>query len=123
MNIDTLISELWYIREDLRNLAKQEKTLKAQYNEVKNELLAKLDEQGVSGTKTSVARVHITESQVANVTDKDLFWEYVLDTQSFHLIHKHPAATAIKELVVIQGESVPGISLLTLRDISLTTAR
>lgn len=123
MNIDTLISELWHLREDLRNLAKQEKELKAQYTEVKNELLAKLDEQGVSGTKTSVARVHITESQVANITDKDLFWDYVLETQSFHLIHKHPAATAIKELVIIQGESVPGISLLTLRDLSLTTVR
>lgn len=123
MNIDTLIQEIWSIREDLRGLAEQEKELKAKYDTYKKELLLQLDEQGVSGAKTAVARVHITESQVAKVTDKELFWDYVLESQSFHLIHKHPAATAIKELITIQGEAPPGIEILTIRDISLTTNR
>lgn len=123
MNIDTLITKLWSIREDLRGLAAQEKEFKAQYETYKKELLFQLDEQGVSGAKSSMARVVITESQVAKVVDKDRFWEYVLDSQSFHLIHKHPAATAIKELTLIQGEAIPGVELLTLRDISLTTNR
>jgi len=121
MNIDTLVQELWSTREELRDLAVQEKALKAKYDTYKQELLIQLDEQGVSGLKTSVARVHISETQVARLNDWEAFCTYIKENDAFHLLQKRPAATAIKELTNIQGASPPGIELLTLRDISLTT--
>jgi hypothetical protein len=123
MNIDTLVQSIWSIREDLRGLAAQEKELKEKYTVLKNELLVQLDEQGVSGIKTTVARVHITESQVPKLIDWEAFCSYIADNDAFHLIQKRPAATAIKELANIQGYMPPGVDLITLRDISITTAR
>lgn len=119
MHIDALVELLWKTREELRVLAEQEKELKTRYDLYKRELLFKLDEQGVSGLKTPVARITITESQVAKLTDWTAFTEYVLNNNAFHLLQKRPAANAIKELTTIQGSTPPGIELLTLRDISL----
>lgn len=123
MNIDTLVQTLWTIREDLRGLAAQEKEFKDRYDSVKKELLAQLDEQGVSGIKTSVARVSITESQVPKLLDWEAFCNYIKEHDAFHLLQKRPAATAIKELSTIEGATPPGVELLTIRDISLTTVR
>jgi len=123
MNIDTLVQHLWSIREDLRGLAAQEKELKEKYDMYKKELLLQLDDQGVSGIKTTVARVTITESQVAKLMDWGAFCDYIKAHNAFHLLQKRPAATAIKELTTIEGSPPPGVELLTLRDISLTTVR
>ena len=123
MNIETLISELWALRESKRELSQQEKLLNERYNTLKQELIQQLDEQGVNGAKTSRARVIITESQVVQTQDWDAFCAYVRENDAFHLIQKKPSVTACKELSAIEGMPPPGISLRTLRDISLTTVR
>lgn len=123
MNIETLISELWTLRESKRELSQQEKALSERYNTLKQELIHQLDEQGVSGAKATRARVVITESQVVQTQDWDAFCAYVRENNAFHLLQKKPSVTACKELTSIEGTLPPGISLLTIRDISLTTVR
>jgi len=123
MNIETLITELWTLRESKRELSQQEKALNERYNTLKQELIHQLDEQGVSGAKAARARVVITESQVVQTQDWDAFCAYIRENNAFHLLQKKPSATACKELSSIEGTPPPGISFLTLRDISLTTVR
>src|SRR5690606_5322899 len=120
---ETLITELWTLRESKRELSQQEKALNERYNTLKQELIHQLDEQGVSGAKAARARVVITESQVVQTQDWDAFCAYIRENNAFHLLQKKPSATACKELSSIEGTPPPGISFLTLRDISLTTVR
>lgn len=121
-NINTLVEKLWTLREQLRTLAKTEKELREAYNETSIALLSQLDTMGVDSLRTSVARVSITESQIAKLTDWEAFTQYVLDNNAFHLLQKRPAANAIKELHTISGELPPGIDLIQIREISMRTS-
>ncbi len=120
MSIDTLVQTLWDIREEKRELANKEKTLNAAYESAKQALMVLLDSQGVSGAKTSVARVSITESQVVQVEDWDSFYQYIKENDAFYLLQKRPASTAVKELNTLLGITTPGTNLITLKDISIT---
>lgn len=119
MDISALVEKLWTIREQLREIARQEKDLRDAYNETSAALITQLDTMGVSSLKTPVARISITESQVAKLADWDAFTQYVKENDAFYLLQKRPAANAIKELNNITGSTPPGIELLTLRDISM----
>jgi len=121
-NINTLVKKLWTLREQLRTLAKTEKELREAYNETSIALLSQLDTMGVDSLRTSVARVSITESQIAKLADWEAFTQYVLDNNAFHLLQKRPAANAIKELHTISGELPPGIDLIQIREISMRTS-
>lgn len=119
MNLETLIDQLWAIRNERNQLAQQDKDLAQQYNTLKQELIQRLDHEGVNGLKTTKARVTITESEVVSPTDWDAFYDYIKTNDAFYLLQKRPSSTACKELINIQGSEIPGISLITLRDLSL----
>lgn len=123
MSIDTLVQTLWDLREEKRELANKEKAINLAYDTAKQELMALLDSQGVSGAKTSVARVSITESQVVQVEDWDSFYQYIKDNDAFYLLQKRPASTAVKELNTLNGMPTPGTNVIILKDISLTSVR
>lgn len=123
MNIDTLISELWNLREEKRGLEQQIKQINEQFTTTKNYLMDLLDTQGVSSAKTPVARVTITESQGVKIEDWTEFCKYIAENDAFHLLQKRPASTACKEHSTINGELPSGIQLITIRDISLTTTK
>ncbi len=123
MSIDTLVQTLWDIREEKRELSTKEKALNLAYETAKQELIELLNNQGVSGAKTSVARVSITESQVVQVEDWDQFYTYIKENDAFYLLQKRPASTACKELATINGVTAPGTTLITLKDLSITTVR
>lgn len=121
-DISVLVEKLWTLREQLRTLAKTEKELREAYNETSIALLSQLDTMGVDSLRTSVARVSITESQIAKLANWETFTQYVLDNNAFHLLQKRPAANAIKELHTISGELPPGIDLIQIREISMRTS-
>ena len=121
MSIDTLVQTLWELREQKRELAIQEKALNLAYESIKQELMGLLETQGVSGAKTSVARVNFTESQVVQVQDWDAFYSYIKENDAFYLLQKRPASTACKELNTLLGVPTPGTTMITLKDLSITT--
>lgn len=120
-DISTLVEKLWILREQLRQIAKEEKDLRKVYNETSAALISQLDAIGVDSLKTSVAQISITESQIAKLTDLDAFTQYVFDNNAFHLLQRRPAINAIKELNTISGELPPGIDLIQIREISMRT--
>ena len=117
------IKLLHTLREEKRNLATLEKDLNQRYETLKKEIIQDLDNQGIDSVKTQTARVTITESEAVRLEDWDAFWDYVKTNNASHLLQKRPASTACKELQTITGETPPGLSFITLRDLSLTTAR
>ena len=121
MSFNALVEQLWQIREERRDLAKRDKELMAQYDELKTSIIARLNDLGIDSAKTPVARVTITESQVVNPTDWDAFYQYIKDTDSFHLLQKRFATNACKELATLTNEPIPGIEFKTLHDLTLTS--
>lgn len=123
MSLDTLVQTLWDIREQKRELSIKEKALNVAYANTKQELMTALELQGVKGAVTTVARITITESQVVQVEDWEGFYAYIKANDAFYLLQKKPTSTACKELSTLLGTPVPGTKLITVKDISLTTAK
>lgn len=125
--IDDLVSALWHIREEKRECARVEKELNQRYAEAKNALFEALADLGLDkvgdGLKTSTARVTVTEKEVVNF-DKEqwnAFCAYIKENDAFHLLTQAPASKACKEHCNITGDLLPGISFLSIRDISMST--
>lgn len=125
-SIGDLINSLHETREELRELAKQEKTLKATYQDLENQLLEKLDEQGTSASRSDKASVSITEQEVAQLEDFDAFIDYVATNQAWHLLQRRLASRAtLEELEQLYDEDpnaeLPGVRRLTQRKLGLRT--
>lgn len=122
---DTTIERLWTIREERRILAKEDAALKAEYDELKTNLISNMqaDGNGVKSISTTLARVTLTQSIVARAVDKDAFADYVREHDAFHLLTYSPKSASCVEAITALGETIPGIELITLTDLSVTTVK
>lgn len=117
MNLTETIDELYDIREQLRDLSKQEAALKDRYNELDAALLEYLEAAGLQKVSTSKATAITTESQVASLTDWDAFVAYVKTNDAWHLLQKRVAST--RAIEHMEEDEIPGLSIITQRKIGL----
>lgn len=126
MAYEPAINRLWELREEKRELAEREKAIDEEYNELKKYLIANLCADQVNSLATNRARITLTKRTAAKLipeTGWDDFIEYVANTRSFHLLQKQAAGTACREQIIVMGEEIPGVELLELQDLSLTTLK
>ena len=125
-SIGELINSLYETREGLREIGKQEKTLKDTYHDLEQTLLEKLDEQGTSASRSDKASVSITEQEIAQLEDFDAFIDYIAENQAWHLLQRRLASRAtLEELQQLTDEDpnaeLPGVRCLTQRKLGLRT--
>ena len=126
MTYEPAINRLWELREAKRALAEQEKQLDEEFNDLKKYLINNLRADQLNSLATDRARVTLTQRKAAKLipeTGWDDFIEYVAANHAFHLLHKQAAATACQEQIVVLGEEIPGVELITIHDISLSTVK
>lgn len=113
-----LIAEAVRLRDEKREFDRLSKERGASYDEVCGEIIALMDEQGVSRTAIQSATVSISEQVMPSVTDWDAFEAYVLDNKALHLLQRRPATTAYRELLDA-GVQVPGTEPFTKRALNV----
>lgn len=119
LTVRELVEQLVEIRDERSHISEKDKILGDRFRAIETVLMAKLDEQGMKrATVDGVATATLTEVVLPQVRDWDAVYEYILRTDSMHLLQKRPAAAAFRELIDA-GESVPGIDPYTKRSISL----
>ncbi len=126
MNYEPTINRLWEIREEKRQITQREKELDEEYNELKKYIISNLIADKVNSLTTERARITLTKRTAAKLvpdTGWDEFIEYVATNQAFHLLQKQAAANACKEQIVVLGEPIPGVELLEIADLSITTLK
>ena len=82
------------------------------------EVMARMDKEGTTMTRGKNAQVILTESDVPQVSDWDEFYEYVLENEAMHLLQRRIAVPAARETIE-SGDEIAGVSIFTVRQISL----
>jgi len=113
-----IIQALVDCRDERRRIADRDKELVAAWKSLEEELLTRLDEQGMLQGKTAVGTASITEAIVPNVVDWDALHDHIRETGDFYLLQKRPSAAAFREIHASGGE-IPGMEAFNKRTISL----
>lgn len=119
MTLGQLIDDLKIRRDQIRDLQKNLDAAKEEYERLERDVMAKLQEQGVTNSRSNLAIATITEQTVANVVDWDAFIEYVIQNHAPHLIQRRIASRAALEEIEDNGETIPGVTVATLTKLGL----
>lgn len=129
--IAQLMSRLFEIREERKQLALRDKELVEEWEGIEGVLLAKLDEQGSVRISSKDGTASIGKQVLPLVEDWDAFYGYIKENDAFHLLQRRPATNAYRELLEAdsaahQGEEdsdrppvVPGVRPIEKRSINL----
>lgn len=119
MTLGQLIDDLKIRRDQIRDLQKTTDAAKEEYERLEREVMTKLNENGLTNSRSNLAIATITEQTVANVTDWDVFMEYVFQNDARHLLQRRIASRAALEEIEDNGEAIPGLSLTKLTKLGL----
>lgn len=116
-----LIDKMSAVREKIRALAKQEKALKEEYDDLETRLIASLDAADLDGAKSKCATGTITETEVATAEDWDRFHAWLRKTNRLFMLERRISQTAFREYAEkTRGHKPPpGVTTFTKRKISL----
>ena len=95
------------IREQLAELANEEKDLRAQAEVIEHELLARMDARKTTNLSNERMSASKTVSTEGRVMDWDAVYNFIKQTEDFSLLQKRLSVTAYRELLAM-GQ-VPGI--------------
>jgi hypothetical protein len=115
------LADLAAIRDDLRTQLKavqdEEKRLKDLLADNELQIIAQLDEQGVTRSGIGPYSMSISETLVGNVTDWDDVYGYIREHDAFHLLQRRLANAAYGEILE-SGDSLPGVEPFTKRSLN-----
>ena len=70
-----------------------------------------MDKQGLENLKSESGVAYKSVQSSVTVADWDVFRDYVLEHEAFHLLEKRASKTAVEEVVEETGELPPGLNL------------
>lgn len=119
--IADIIRAMVEVRDERRTIAKRDKELVSQWDELKAQLLAKMKEQGedINSISSKTHTATMTKDPVPVVDDWDQFYDWLWETKSWHLLQRRIAVGAFREIIDSGGE-IPGLHATDKVDISLT---
>ena len=116
--IGDIIDDMFANRELRKALESQVKDLKDEYENLEAQLMESMQTIGVSAVKGEKATARISELTVPNIEDWDQVVDYILSTNSTHLLQRKINSVGYRELLAA-GENVPGTAPYIKRSISL----
>ena len=120
---DALIKDFDALREELRSLAKREKELRIQREEIRDRILGAMDATGIDMVRSSVGTLRIVENEYPQVEDWDAFYNEIHRKKMYYLLERRPAAQAFREFVKMVGRPPRGVVCFTKRDVSLLSRK
>jgi predicted RNase H-like nuclease (RuvC/YqgF family) len=116
--LGTMVDEMYTIRNQRSELARQDKALTAEYEALAAQVMAALDEQETTMTRAKTASAIITEETVAQVDNWDLTYEYIKEHSAFYLLQRRFNNAAWREITE-SGDTVPGTVPVKVRKIAV----
>ena len=105
-----LVDEMWAKREAKRQLDDQAKVIETQLNELQDQLLERMQAEGIDKATGQHASVGVSTTVVANIKDWDDLCAYVKKTGHFHLFQRRISDPAFRELLEQpRSKGVPGL--------------
>lgn len=119
-SLGATIDNLWAMREEKRRLEAELKEVEDRIAELEEQLLDRLDAEGLDKATGSKATVSVSTNTVAQVTDWDELWKFILKNKYTHLLQRRVSDPAYRELLE-QGKRVPGVEPFLRRRLNLRT--
>jgi hypothetical protein len=110
MTLKELAAELTAVRTELKRINALKTSLAARQKDLENDLMDALTENGMTSVKIDGNTFGQTIAHKPVVEDWDMFYAYILQTGSVHMLHKSATQSAILELMEA-GEEVPGVAM------------
>ena len=115
MNIGDYIDKYILLRDKTEELKKGHKEELAPYNEAMRKLefmfQEQMDKQGLENLKSETGTAYKAIQSSVTVADWDVFRDYVLENEAFHLLEKRASKKAVEEVVEDSGELPPGLNI------------
>lgn len=113
-----LIDGIWALREKKRQHEADIKKLEEDIHEKEDELLARMDKEGIDKSTGKHATVSVSNTVVATIKDWDKFIAYVQKKKYFHLLQRRVSDTGCRELFE-QGKSIDGLEPFNKRKLNV----
>lgn len=115
------VDKLFDLREAKRELEAKAALIEAEYKEVEERVLRRMEEEKSSGVKSAKASASITLQTVATVEDWKKVDAYIKKTGALHLLQRRIFDAAYREILE-GGKKVPGVSPFTKKRLNLRAA-
>ena len=112
------LDDIGFARSELAIINKRAAELKKEIEAGKERLLDAMDAAGVDQVRNDILTATLTETIVPQVENWDEFYEYIAETESFHLLERRPSSVAYREALELrEGKLLPGVQSFTKRDV------
>jgi hypothetical protein len=114
-SVGKLIDQMWALREQRKKLEEEVKAINAQSDAIEEELVARMDAEGVAKSTGSKATVSFSYSVVGNVVGDEgweKFYEFIAKKKAFFLLQRRVSDGPYKELLVSMNGGNPDQDLL-----------
>ncbi len=119
VTLGAMIDQAYQLREQRRQLAAEDKLIKADLDDLELKIIAKLDAEGTDRGASKTASVSIIESEEPQVVDWDAFCAFAKRTGNMHLFQRRVSAPAWRELRGLKKSEVPGLEVFKKRSLNL----
>ena len=102
-----LLDRIVVLREELAEVAEQEKFIKGEISAIEDELLTRMDERKTDRLSNDKLTASKTTTVHASVLDWDAVYDFIKTSGDFSLVQKRISETAYRELLAMGH--VPGI--------------
>ena len=116
--IGGMTDKLVVLRDKKREHEAEITKIEAEFNQISEDLIKRLDAEGTDKGAGKRGSVSITSSVVGNVLDWDALFAYVKKTGYFHLFQRRLSDPAVRELFESKGK-VPGVEPFTKRRLNV----
>ena len=106
------------VREQKRDLERQAKALTEELDQIKDAILAKLDEQEVDRIAVDGITISKSSNTQPSVDDWDQVYAFIAENNLFPLLQRRITATLWREMLEA-GDVVPGITPYVKRDVNI----
>lgn len=114
-----IIDALFEIREQKRELARQDRALSEKTEALERLLFERLDAEETTKAAGRAASVSVSEEVVPSIEDWESFYEYVRKNDAFHLLQRRLNNAAWRETVELEGSPPQGTQPFTKRKLNL----
>lgn len=119
-----LVDDLHDKREELRDVQREEKRIRAEKEEIELKIAEACKEQGLDQVRGELATATFKTTKVPTVRDWDKVYRYVKQHSAFYLLERRMSVTAWREEVEARkGKALPGVEAFEKESVTLVTRK
>lgn len=111
--IGEMVDELYRRRQKRLKLKRELDQMQADENEIKKQIISKLQEAELTGARGEIASITISLDMFPGIADKEEFYRSAVAEGNFHLLMSQVNKAAFREYFELKSACPPGVNMHT----------